>query len=108
MKNRSEIKKEKQQEGLNRLYELMATLEAKNMTVADVTKKANIDGNRLYELLRKENPRGLNNLSSILEKLEILATADIDMNVQDYTSLNQKIDKILLNQDVILQLLKGR
>jgi len=41
MKNRSEIKKEKQQEGLNRLYELMATLEAKNMTVAAFPKKAN-------------------------------------------------------------------
>ena len=103
--NRAEVKKAKQAEGLKKLYELVTKLESKGMTVSDISDKANISGNKLYELLRQHEPRGFNNLSPIIEKLEILNASDVDMNVSEYAGLHERIKNLESKLDRIILLL---
>lgn len=108
MRDRREIKKEAQQEALERLYTLMSQLESKGLSVSEINKRANIEGTRLYELLKRDSPRGLSNLPDIIKRLESIVNIDVDMNIDEYKSLYQKLDEISKKQDTIIAMLNDK
>ncbi len=115
MKSHKELKKENQLKLLGKLNDLMIKLEGKGYTVAEVIKKSNIEGSRLYDLLsRGDNPRGLSKVGEIIAKIEPLLEIDLkDLDIDTYKSLYSKIEeiektqvRILETQNKILNILK--